>query len=449
MVDQKIVGARHCRAPTVQLQGMFLDEATITVHGGKGGIGIVAWRREKYIPMGGPAGGDGGDGGNVYFEADPNTDTLSAFAEVKVFRAEEGETGKGKNMGGKNGQDLILKVSPGTVISDAETGEILADLAEAGSRFLIAKGGRGGYGNAHFASSVRQAPDFAELGEPGEEKTLKLELKLVAEVGIIGYPSTGKSTLISVISAAKPKIGDYPFTTLVPNLGVVTVYDRSFIVCDVPGLIEGASEGKGLGDKFLRHIERCGVLVHLLDLSREDIVKDYKIIRAELQKYSPTLAQKKELVVLNKTDFFGNDTSIFVEECAKNGIPVFAAISAVTTFGIKEFLQKLLPIVLEERSKREAVRGKREAPIPVLQPHLHTERTDAFTIEEDPEGTFVVKGKRIEQIAKMTNWENPGAVRRFRDVAERTGLLKALERAGTSEESKVFVGETDISDYWL
>ncbi len=444
---------------------MFLDEAIITVHGGKGGDGMVAWRREKYIPNGGPAGGDGGDGGSVVFEGDSNTDTLSGFAEVKVFNAEAGENGKIKRMGGKNGEDLILKVPPGTIITDAANGNLLADLELHGSRVMLARGGRGGYGNAHFASSVRQAPDFAELGQPGVQRQLKLELKLVADVGIIGFPSAGKSTLISVISAAKPKIGDYPFTTLVPNLGVVTLFGRpakhspqggggegrSFVVCDVPGLIEGASEGKGLGDKFLRHIERCGVLVHLLDVSRENIITDYRTIRKELTKFSPTLAEKKELVVLNKIDLFGNDASLFEEECAKNDIRVFASISAVTTFGIKEFLQELFPIVLEERKKREEneqTRKQENQQTVVLRPHLTSSRTDSFTIAEGPPHTFVVTGTRIEQIAQMTNWESIGGITRFRDIAERTGLIKSLERAGAVEGSTVLIGAVDVSQHW-
>ena len=435
---------------------MFLDEAIITVHGGKGGDGMVAWRREKFIPNGGPAGGDGGDGGSVIFEADANTDTLSAFAEVKVFHAEAGDSGQIKRMGGKNGEDLILKVSPGTVISDAETGEIVADLMENGSRIILAQGGRGGYGNAHFASSTRQAPDFAELGEPGKVRKLKLELKLVADVGIIGFPSAGKSTLISVISAARPKIGDYPFTTLVPNLGVVSIGGRvakggrTFVVCDVPGLIEGASEGKGLGDQFLRHIERCGALVHLLDVSREDIVQDYKIIRKELKAFSPKLAEKRELVVLNKIDLLGNDASLFEEELQKNGIAVFASISAATTFGIKDFINKLFPIVLEEREKREIQQtSKQENQQPViLRPYLTSNHTAAFTIEENPEGTFLVRGKRIEQIAIMTNWMSIGGTTRFRDIASRTGLVKSLEKAGANENSTVFIGEVNVSAHW-
>ena len=276
---------------------MFLDEAEITVHGGNGGNGLVSWRKEKFISRGGPWGGDGGDGGNVIFRADSNTDTLSTFAQVKVFRAKNGGIGGKCDKHGKNGEDLVLKVPPGTVIY--HDGSAVADLTNHGDEEIIAKGGRGGYGNAHFTSSVRQAPDFAERGEAGEEKSLNLELKLVADVGIIGYPSVGKSTLISVISASRPKIGDYPFTTITPNLGVVQVHDRRFVACDVPGLIDGASEGKGLGDTFLRHIERCAVLVHILDVNREDVVSDYKAIRSELTNYSPTLSEKKEVVILN------------------------------------------------------------------------------------------------------------------------------------------------------
>ncbi|MEK7137346.1 MAG: GTPase ObgE [Patescibacteria group bacterium] len=427
---------------------MFLDEAHITVHGGKGGNGAVAWRREKYVPRGGPEGGDGGNGGSVFFEADPNTDTLSSFAERKVFHAEAGEAGRGKRQAGKNGPDLVLRVPPGTVITDAGTGAILSDLSTTGMQKIIAKGGRGGYGNAHFTTSIRQAPDFAELGEPGFVRSIKLELKLVADIGIIGLPSAGKSTLISVISAAKPKIADYPFTTLVPNLGVVTVKDRTFIACDIPGLIEGASEGKGLGDKFLRHIERCGILLHLLDVSREDLVTDYRVIREELTKYSPVLAEKRELVILNKTDLYGNDVAPLQEELEKQGILVFAAISSATTFGIQDLLKKLLPIVLEERAKRHAEISNATSQIPTIRPQLVTDRADAFVIEENPPGTFTVRGKRIEQIARMTFFENPGALARFRDIAERTGLRKTLERAGAGEGSTVLIGDTDVSGFW-
>jgi GTP-binding protein len=379
----------------------------------------------------------------VIFRANNNTDTLTAFSQVKVFRAENGENGKRANMHGKTADDLILKVPPGTVITDSASGELLADLTKEGDEFLSAKEGRGGYGNAHFASSVRQAPDFAEKGEPGTERKIKLELKLVAEVGIIGYPSVGKSTLISVISGSKPKIADYPFTTLVPNLGVVTVHDRSFIVCDVPGLIEGASEGKGLGDTFLRHIERCGVLVHMLDVNRNDIVDDYKNIRKELENYSPALAEKKELIVLNKSDLVQHDTAIFEEELKKNGIEIFATISAATKNGVEEFLVQLLAIVLEERGKK--IEEEAEV-IPVIRPQEESMKTREFTIEENPTGTFIVRGKRIEQITVMTDWSNVSGVQRFRDIVTRSGLKNALEKAGASEGSRVRIGDIDVSD---
>jgi len=429
---------------------VFLDEAIITVHGGRGGDGCVAWRREKYVPRGGPEGGDGGDGGSVSFVADNNTDTLSTYAERKVFHAQDGEHGRGKKQGGKNGADLILTVPPGTVISDAESEKPLVDMREPDARILVARGGRGGYGNAHFISSVRQAPDFAEQGEAGEVRKFRLELKLVADVGVIGLPSAGKSTLISVISAAKPKIADYPFTTLVPNLGVATVHERTFIVCDVPGLTEGASEGKGPGDKFLRHIERCGVLVHLLDSSREGLVNDYRVIRRELERHSSKLSEKRELVVLNKVDLAGNDSACFEAELRKNGIEVFAALSSATTYGIKSFLNKLLPIILAERQKRVTQISSPASHVsPTLRPHLTSGRTDAFIVEEHPTGSFIVRGKRIEQIAKMTNFLHRSALARFRDVLERTGVRKALERAGAKESSQVMIGEVDVSEYWV
>ncbi|MDD5075418.1 MAG: GTPase ObgE, partial [Candidatus Peribacteraceae bacterium] len=238
---------------------MFLDHATIDVTGGRGGHGCIGWRHEKFIPLGGPNGGDGGRGGNVILVTDANTDTLSDFAARKRFHAEEGGNGMIKDCHGKDGKDLILLVPHGTMIMDAGSGSLIADLKNPGDRVTVARGGRGGFGNAHFKSAIRRKPDFAEKGEPGEHRNIKLELKLVADAGIIGYPSVGKSTLISVVSSARPKIAPYPFTTLIPNLGVVNVAGRRFILCDVPGLIEGASEGKGLGDQFLRHIERCGI----------------------------------------------------------------------------------------------------------------------------------------------------------------------------------------------
>jgi GTP-binding protein len=447
---------------------MFLDEATIETRGGHGGRGCVSWRREKYIPMGGPDGGNGGRGGNVYIVADENTDTLSVFASRKKFEAAKGRFGSGKNCAGKDGEDLLLLVPPGTEVNEivtAHDGSVtkkhLADLISNGDRFLVARGGRGGFGNAHFKSSTRQAPDFAELGEPGESRLVKLELKLVADVGIIGYPSVGKSTLISVISAAKPKIADYPFTTLVPNLGVVHISKRNYIVCDVPGLIEGASEGKGLGDKFLRHIERCGVLLHVLDVSRclveggepdpSLLIKDYQAIRKELEAYSPLLANKREIVILNKTDVVNYDVKDLVKALKKAKITVFMDISAATHHNIDTLMKKLLEIVLDERKNRvqEQVEKKEEesSAIPVLKPHLLSDQMGAYRIDRDPDGTIRVTGKRLEQFTVMTDYDNESGVRRFIDVIDRIGLLKTLRRMLREKKASVYIGATKVDEY--
>jgi len=443
---------------------MFLDETVIEVIGGAGGRGCVSWRREKYIPMGGPDGGDGGRGGNIVFVADENADTLSNFSSRKKFEAPKGIFGSGKNKAGKDGEDLILHVPPGTVIVEIDRAKkpvgVLADLREHGDTVIASFGGRGGFGNAHFLSSTRQRPDFAELGEPGEQKTLKLELKLVADVGIIGYPSVGKSTLISVVSNARPKIADYPFTTLIPNLGVVLVHDRSFVVCDVPGLIEGASEGKGLGDKFLKHIERTGALLHVLDIGRalvennavsvEKLEADYHAIRKELIAYSKTLANKRELIVLNKSDLVGGDTKNIEAELTSKNIPIFHSISAATKTGTDELMKKLLPIILEERQKRE--KELIETPsegdeLPVLRPHEVSTRMGAFRIDQLQDGSIRISGKRLEQFTKMTNFDNRGGIDRFRDVLDRVGVMKALKKCKMTEETPVYIGGIKVDEY--
>lgn len=440
---------------------MFLDEAIIEANGGDGGRGCVGWRREKYVPRGGPDGGDGGRGANIVFLADPNTDTLTDFSSRKRFEGEKGEFGSGSNRAGKDAEDLVLKVPPGTSISERDEKDptkyhLIADLKHPGDRVIAAYGGRGGFGNAHFVSSVRQRPDFAELGEPGESKILKLELKLIADVGIIGYPSVGKSTLISVISAARPKIADYPFTTLVPNLGVVQIGDRSYVVCDIPGLIEGASEGKGLGHTFLKHVERCGVLLHLLDISRaleegntvnvEKLLEDYRVIRTELEKYSPLLSTKRELVLLNKIDLIGGDTAKLEKELKKHGIEIFLSISAATRERTDELTQKLLPIVLEERTKRELVPEEPSDVLPVLQPQKESMRMGAFRVEKKQDGTIHVHGKRLEQFTKMTNFDAPGGLQRFRDVIDRIGLMKVLKRE-MNEDSIVYIGAIRVDEH--
>lgn len=439
---------------------MFLDEAVIDVTAGTGGHGCVSWRREKYIPKGGPDGGDGGNGGNIYMIANNNTDTLSNYNSKKKYKAESGKGGEGRNKHGRSGEDLFLTVPPGTTVREVdEEGKIhengfIADLGVEGDQVTLVTGGRGGFGNAHFKSSVRQRPDFAEKGEPGGHKKLLLELKLVADVGIIGYPSAGKSTLISVISAAKPKIAAYEFTTLVPNLGVVQVDDRSFVACDVPGIIEGAHEGKGLGHQFLKHIERCGLLIHMLDVSRclegssanaVVLIENYNAVRKELFSYSPTLAEKKELVVLNKVDLIPDKIEEITSELEKRGIPLFMSISAATTKNTEDLTKKLLPIVLTERKKR-LTQKEPEEELQVLSPHLESNRMGAYRIEKKNDGSLQIYGKRLEQLAVMTDFESESGVRRFRDVCKRIGLTRAIHREKAEDSSKVLIGDVDITE---
>lgn len=432
---------------------MFLDEANIIVRGGNGGRGCVSWRRAKFEPMGGPDGGNGGKGGDVILQADENADTLSDYVSRKRFEAPKGRFGSGSNRNGKAGDDLLLLVPPGTLvfeITGGKTPEIVADLSEHGDQIVIARGGRGGFGNAHFTSSVRQSPDFAELGEPGEEKAVKLELKLVADIGIIGFPSVGKSSLIAVVSSARPKIADYPFTTLVPNLGVVNVANRSFVICDVPGLIEGASEGKGLGDQFLKHIERCGVLLHMLDISRGDpakLAEEYETIRRELRAFSPALTRKKEFVILNKIDLLANDAAEYESALQKKCIKVFASISAATKFGTDDLMKKLLPVALEERKNRQAFDQEQSEKdiLPILRPHEQSNKMGAFRIEQNGD-RIIVRGKRLEQFTKMTDFGSDGGTQRFRDVLERIGLTKAIKRV-SKENTAVFIGGTQVDGY--
>lgn len=320
---------------------MFWDEAIIKISGGKGGDGKVSFRHERGVPRGGPDGGDGGDGGSCYFEVDSNLNTLNNFNRSKNFRAEDGKPGEKKRKHGKNGQDLILKVPQGTVvyIIGKNTRERkVADLDKNKQTYLIARGGRGGWGNVHFATAIHQAPTMARLGQPGEERKIHLVLKLIADVGIFGIPNSGKSTLLARISAAKPKIANYPFTTLVPNLGVAKVAGKEIVFCDIPGLIEGSHAGRGLGDKFLRHIERCRILIHLLDATSSGPAKDFEKINSELKKYSPILASKKQIIALNKIDAVDKKTiQKIIQKFRAQKIKLWP-ISAFTGEGIKELL---------------------------------------------------------------------------------------------------------------
>jgi len=332
---------------------MFIDQATIRVKAGDGGNGCVAFRREKYVPKGGPSGGDGGSGGSVYVVATKRLNTLYHLQFQRDWRAGRGQHGMGSNCSGVNGEDVVIELPVGSVVRDKEAGEVLADLTEEGQRVLVAKGGRGGWGNQHFATSTRQAPRFAQPGDAGEQRQLFIELKLIADVGIVGLPNAGKSTLISVISAAKPKIADYPFTTLSPNLGVVSADDdQTFVVADIPGLIEGAHEGHGLGHEFLRHVERCSLLLHLVDLSaNEHPEEDAEVVARELELHSKTLAAKPRLICGSKLDSAIPGNSEKLRAYADRHGYLYHEISAVTGDGVRELVRKLTEMIRVEREK--------------------------------------------------------------------------------------------------
>jgi GTP-binding protein len=416
---------------------MFFDEVKINVKGGKGGDGCVAFRREKWVPLGGPSGGHGGGGGNVYLVVDRNLNTLVHFKRRVHFKADGGDRGSSKNQQGRTGEDRLIPVPPGTVIYDADTGDLLADLVDDGQRVLVAPGGRGGRGNSAFATPTNQAPRLAEHGEPGQERWLRLELKLIADVGVIGMPNAGKSTLLSVVSAARPKIADYPFTTLQPNLGVVTVDGyQSFVVADVPGLIEGASEGVGLGHQFLRHVERTRLLIHMLDGAATDPLADHDTINRELAQFSERLAVKPQLVVLNKMDLPDAQAwwPLVQEAMGEHGVEVHA-ISAVTRQGVPELMYRTFAL-LGTLPPAEPVP---EAPT-VFRP---AEREDAFSIELEEDG-WRVRGVRVERVAAMTPFSLPEAAARFQRQLKAMGVVEALEDAGVQPGDTVFIGEQEL-----
>lgn len=416
---------------------MFVDHAKIYVKGGDGGNGIVAFRREKYIPMGGPAGGDGGRGGNVVFVADEGLSTLMDFKYRKHFKAERGAHGRGKNMHGSWGEDLVVRVPVGTVIRDDDSGQVIADLTRAGQEVIVARGGRGGRGNARFSSSVNRAPSISENGEPGEERWIRLELKLLADVGLVGFPNAGKSTLISVISAAKPKIADYPFTTLVPNLGVVQTRGHdSFVVADIPGLIEGAHQGMGLGYEFLRHVERTRVLLFVLDTAQtegRDCLEDYEVLRRELQAFNPDLAHRPFLIVANKMDLPDAETNLLrlQEQFGDQVIPISAAAGQ----GIENLVDRTWEL-LSQVPREETLTGEEAV--------VHRfEEEEPFTIEKI-NGVFEVKGKRIEKLVAMTNFDTDDGLLRFQRIIEKIGLEEALKEMGIQEGDTVRIKDLEF-----
>ncbi len=429
---------------------VFFDEAKIHVKAGDGGNGIVAFRREKFVPFGGPCGGNGGRGGHIFLVADAGLNTLIAFKRRQHFRAERGMHGGGKNKQGRNGQDLRIPVPVGTVVRDAETGELLADLVADGQEVIVAHAGKGGRGNAVFATPTNQAPRFAEKGEPGEERWLRLELKLIADVGIVGLPNAGKSTLLSVVSAARPKIADYPFTTLTPNLGVVEIDNHTFVLADIPGLIEGAHAGAGLGHQFLRHIERTRLIIHLLDGASANPLVDFEVVNRELELYSPRLAAKPQIVVLNKLDLPEAQAAWPRVQAAMNrqGLPVLA-ISAVTGQGVPELLRRIVNLLAElpelepfaVPSLRSGLRlraGVDEEPIPVLR---QADDANIFEIERAGPQFFRVHSPRLERLARITDWDNDEAVARFQRVSQAMGVDEALAKAGASLGDTVAIGE--------
>jgi len=415
---------------------MFTDYAKIYASAGKGGNGAVSFRREKYIAAGGPDGGDGGKGGDIYFEVNPDSNTLIDFRYKKKFKAENGNNGEGAHKSGKSGEDLYIKVPIGTIVKDAETGEVLADLSEKDQKALVLRGGRGGKGNSHFATSTRQAPRFSQGGEDGEEKELILELKLLADVGLIGFPSVGKSTILSVVTAATPKIAEYHFTTLEPNLGVVKPeYGESFVIADIPGLIEGASEGVGLGIQFLRHIERTRLLLHVIDVSGSegrDPVEDYYVINKELEKYSKKLAKRKQIIVANKVDAM-QDESLYekLAELAKEKNLEIYKISAASGQGIKELMQQVSK-ELKELPKEELI--ETEAPRKVYR----LEKEEPYTITKK-EDMYVVDGPAIRELMRKVNMEDNESLYYFQKKLNELGVNDKLREAGVKEGDTVKV----------
>lgn len=423
---------------------MFVDEVVIEVKAGKGGDGIVHFRREKYVPRGGPDGGDGGRGGDVILQVDPHLNTLMNYRHQKFYRADDGGRGKGKNQTGASGDDLILRVPPGTMVYDQEADTLLADLTDQNQSFTVCQGGRGGRGNARFKNSRNQTPRIAEKGEPPEERTIRLELKLIADIGIVGVPNAGKSTLLSVVSNAKPKIASYPFTTLSPNLGVVELdVDNRLVLADIPGLIEGAHQGEGLGHEFLKHIQRTRVLIHLLDGMSETPILDFAQINTELALFDPDLANKPQIVVLNKMDLpsVQEKWPTVKEAIQQKGYDDVFAISAAANQDIK-------PVLYRAAERLEF------APQPGSSPARDTddEGMPVYRLADDPgkykifrsERGWRIKGEAIERAAAMTYWEYYQSVRRFQRILEAMGIDQAMQRVGVKPGDTVFIGDHEL-----
>lgn len=419
----------------------FIDKAKIKISSGKGGNGVVAWRREKFVDKGGPAGGDGGKGGSVYLIADEGLSTLLDFTYRSIFKADNGENGFKKSMHGKSAKDLYLKVPVGTIVKDLKTDSIIADLTHNKQTVLVAKGGRGGRGNTHFCTPQNRAPQYCEPGEPGIERNLQLELKLIADVGLLGLPNAGKSTFISRVSSAKPKIADYPFTTIIPNLGVVRKSTGDgYVIADIPGLIEGASEGVGLGHDFLRHVERCRFLLHIVDGTEEDPINNYKIINKELEKYSEKLAKLFQIVAINKIDAIEPERlEELKQEFQKLGVEVFC-ISAVTGQNLDSLKHELENKVntIEKPTTDVIVEEDLEA----------TNNDDGWwEVHKVNKNTYVVDGGRIIRISQVTDSRSTEQVIRFQNIMISMGIMDELKHQGVQNGDTIVVGKLEL-EYW-
>nr|WP_308565589.1 GTPase ObgE [uncultured Peptostreptococcus sp.] len=425
---------------------MFIDKARIFVKAGNGGNGAVSFRREKYVPAGGPDGGDGGRGANIIMVADTGLRTLMDFKYKKKYSAQHGEDGSKKKRAGKNGEDLILSVPEGTVIRDEKTGLIIADLKKAGDKAVVARGGYGGKGNQHFANAVRQAPAFAKSGTDGQERWITLELKMIADVGLLGFPNVGKSTFLSVVTSAKPKIANYHFTTLTPNLGVVqTRHGESFVIADIPGIIEGAADGVGLGHDFLRHVERTKVLVHIVDISGiegRDPIDDFEKINEELRLYNEKLASRPQLVVANKSDLLFDETIYenFKKTMEEKGYEVFK-MSAVTRDGVDQVIDRVNQL-LNEVEDVELVSQEE-----MYRPELDVDDEGGLKVEIDEDGIYVVTGKELRRIMYSVNFDDMESLQFFQAQMESKGVFDMLRQAGIEDGDTVKIYELEFEFY--
>ena len=411
----------------------FIDKVKLKLKAGNGGNGIVAFKREKYNPLGGPSGGDGGNGGSIIFKVDTNKSTLLDLRYSKMIRAQDGENGKGNNMYGASRDDVIVKVPLGTIVKDIALDEVIADLNTLDSQEVICQGGKGGKGNYHFKSSRNNAPDFCTLGTPGEERDVIIELKLLADVGLVGFPSVGKSTLLSVVSNARPEIADYPFTTLKPQLGMVKVGDSSFVMADLPGLIEGASEGRGLGHEFLKHIERCRLIIHVLDMGHEDPINDFEVINEELKRYPGNLGDRPQIVLANKMDLDNAEENLKAFKEKYPDIEVFEAITLINEglmpvlYKAKEMLKELPQFPLYDTHKTDAkVVYKYEEP-------------KQFEIYNEGNGVWRIEGDKIERLFLNTNFQDDDSVLRFSRALSKMKVDEALRERGCKNGDQVFI----------